>query len=306
MSNKIKGAMLTMGGGICWGLSGSMGQFLFTNEGMDSRWLVPIRLFLAGLILFFYCLFTCRDKLFGIWKSPRAAGLLLAYGLAGVTLCQYTYFRTIQLSSAGMGTILQDLSPAMILVCSCVLMRRLPRVTELLSLVLAFVGIFLIVTHGNFQTLSISPRALTCGILSAICVTVYNMLTTPLTCDYPVTVIQAWSFLLGGILLEILFRSWRIAYTPGPMGFFGIAFVVIVGNVLAFTSYISGVHKIGPNKGILYGFSEPVTAAIISTALLHSSFTLWDAVGFACIFGMLVLISVSQKDEAPEKRFSKE
>ena len=93
MSNNVKGALLTLSGGICWGLSGSMGQYLFDRQGMDARWLVPIRLFLAGLILFIYCFFKYRDKLFGIWKSPRAAGMLLVYGLAGVSMSQYTYFR---------------------------------------------------------------------------------------------------------------------------------------------------------------------------------------------------------------------
>ena len=49
MSDRIKGSALTMGGAACWGVSGCMGQYLFTREGMDSTWLVPIRLFLAGL-----------------------------------------------------------------------------------------------------------------------------------------------------------------------------------------------------------------------------------------------------------------
>ena len=31
-----------MGGAACWGVSGCMGQYLFTREGMDSTWLVPI------------------------------------------------------------------------------------------------------------------------------------------------------------------------------------------------------------------------------------------------------------------------
>ncbi len=300
MSNNVKGALLTLSGGICWGLSGSMGQYLFDRQGMDARWLVPIRLFLAGLILFIYCFFKYRDKLFGIWKSPRAAGMLLVYGLAGVSMSQYTYFRTIQLSTAGVGTILQDLSPVMILLATCVMMRRKPRLMELLSLVLAIVGIFLIVTHGDFHSMSVSPHALATGIICAVCVTVYNMLTTPLAQDYPVPVMQAWSFMMGGVLLEFVFRSWNIHYVPGPMGFVGIAFVVLVGNVMAFTLYISGVHCIGPNAGILYGFSEPVTAAIISTALLGSGFGIWDAVGFACIFFMLVLISMAGKESGSE------
>ena len=46
---ELVGAVLATGGGICWGLSGSMGQYLFRCQGMDSRWLVPYRLGLAGV-----------------------------------------------------------------------------------------------------------------------------------------------------------------------------------------------------------------------------------------------------------------
>jgi drug/metabolite transporter (DMT)-like permease len=80
------------------------------------------------------------------------------------------------------------------------------------------------------------------------------------------------------------------------MGIFGILFVVAVGNLLAFTSYIKGVQYIGPGKGILYGFSEPVTAALIATVLFHSPFGVWDFLGFLCIFLMLLLISISQEN----------
>ena len=47
----VAGAICAAAGGVCWGLSGTMGEFLFQHEGMDSRWLVPIRLGTAGVIL---------------------------------------------------------------------------------------------------------------------------------------------------------------------------------------------------------------------------------------------------------------
>ena len=109
MSDRIKGSALTLGGAACWGVSGCMGQYLFTREGMDSTWLVLIRLFLAGLILCGFFFIKDRKTLFDPWnvrKNPRNAIDLLVYGLAGVSCCQFTYFLTIQLSSAGMGTIL--------------------------------------------------------------------------------------------------------------------------------------------------------------------------------------------------------
>ena len=154
MSDRIKGSALTMGGAACWGVSGCMGQYLFTREGMDSTWLVPIRLFLAGLILCGFFFIKDRKTLFDPWnvrKNPRNAIDLLVYGLAGVSCCQFTYFLTIQLSGAGMGTILQDVSPVIILLVVCIQQKRGPRVFEVCSILLALVGVFLITTHGSLQ-----------------------------------------------------------------------------------------------------------------------------------------------------------
>ena len=157
MSDRIKGSALTMGGAACWGVSGCMGQYLFTREGMDSTWLVPIRLFLAGLILCGFFFIKDRKTLFDPWnvrKNPRNAIDLLVYGLAGVSCCQFTYFLTIQLSSAGMGTILQDVSPVIILLVVCIQQKRGPRVFEVCSILLALVGVFLITTHGSLTGLA--------------------------------------------------------------------------------------------------------------------------------------------------------
>lgn len=295
MSDRVKGTCLTMGGAACWGISGCMGQYLFTREGMDSTWLVPIRLLLAGLLLCgFYC---ARDRrlLFDPWnvkKNPRNALDLLIYGLAGVSCCQFLYFLTIQLSSAGIATILQDVSPVLILLAVCLQQRRSPRVFELLSILLALVGVFLLTTHGSFTSLVISPAALGTGLLSAVAVMIYTMWPKNLQKQYPTPMLQGWAFLMGGALFHLVFRPWEMGYLPGPVGVLGIAVVVIVGNVLAFSLYMSGVPLIGPQRASLYSFAEPVTAAIISTLVLGSPFTLWDALGFGCIFVMLVLLSL--------------
>lgn len=153
----LAGALLTLAGGACWGLSGSMGQYLFNHEGMDVRWLVPIRLGLAGLILLTFCAVRGGKHIFDPWKDARDRKELLIYGLAGVSACQFLYFTTIQLSSAAVGTILQDLSPAMILLVSCVLARRRPRLLEILAIVLALVGVFLLSTGGNLEHMQVSP-----------------------------------------------------------------------------------------------------------------------------------------------------
>ena len=301
MSDRIKGSALTMGGAACWGVSGCMGQYLFTREGMDSTWLVPIRLFLAGLILCGFFFIKDRKMLFDPWnvkKNPRNAIDLLVYGLAGVSCCQFTYFLTIQLSSAGVGTILQDLSPVLILLVVCIQQKRAPRLFEVFSIVLALGGVFMLTTHGSLTNMAVSPAALVVGIISAFCVVIYTIWPQNLQKQYPTPMLQGWAFLMGGTFFALVFRPWRINYVPNAAGIAGIAAVVLIGNVLAFSCYMSGVKYIGPQKSSLFSFAEPVTAAIISTLVLGSPFTVWDAIGFVCIFLMLVLLFISNEKQA--------
>lgn len=298
MSNRIKGAFLTLFGGACWGVSGCIGQYLFTRQGMDSTWLVPIRLFLAGLLMCGYYLVRNRKQLFAPWKGRRNAIDLLIYGLAGVSACQFLYFFTIQHSSAGVATILQDLFPVMVLAITCISGRRWPRAAEIGSIVLALAGVFLLTTHGSLTGLAISPIALASGVASAVCVVIYNMWPKNLQRQFSTPMLQGWAFLMGGALFLLLFRPWRMGYVPNLIGILGIAAVVLIGNVLAFSCYMQGVKLIGPQKASLYSFSEPVTAALISTLLLGSPFTLWDALGFGCIFVMLVLLGLPERRPA--------
>lgn len=295
MTDSVKGALLTMFGGMCWGVSGCVGQYLFTRQGMDSTWLVPIRLFLAGVILCIYYGVRNWRQLVNPWRSWRNARDLVIYGLAGVSFCQFTYFLTIQLSSAGMGTILQDLSPVIILLVVCIQQHRGPRLFEICSILLALIGVFLLTTHGSLTDLAISPAALLSGIASACCVVIYTMWPKKLQQQYPTPMLQGWAFLMGGTMFAIIFRPWTVNYVPTAMGVFGIFTVVVLGNVLAFSLYMSGVPLIGPQRSSLYSFAEPVTAAIISTLVLGSPFTVWDAMGFGCIFLMLVLLSLPAK-----------
>ena len=291
MTDRVKGSILALGGAACWGISGCMGQYLFTTEGMSATWLTPIRLFLAGLILCAYYAIKDHRLLFAPWKNGRDRLDLLIYGIAGVSCCQFLYFLTIDLSTAGIATILQDVSPAMILVVACVLGRRVPRVFEIVSILMAMIGVFLLTTHGSLTDLAVSPAALAAGLLCSVCVVIYTMWPKHLQSKYPTPMLQGWAFLMGGVLFCLLFRPWEAGYVPGPMGYVGIATVVCVGNLLAFCCYMQGVKLIGPQKSSLYSFAEPATAAIISTVVLGSPFTLWDALGFACIFVMLVLLS---------------
>lgn len=291
--NKLAGMLFTIGGGICWGISGSIGQYLFQYEGMNSRWLVPVRLGIAGVLMIVFCISRYGLLTFDPWRDTKDRKDLLIYGCFGVSLCQFFYFTTIMLSNAAMGTILQDLAPIFVLIYSCIKNRRRPTAKEVVSIQLAIIGVLLISTHGNINNLKSSFTAILTGILSAIGVMVYNVAPLNLMKKYPVFILQSWAFLLGGIGFSLLFKPWSFHYKPTLMGWAGILAVVIIGNIIAYPLYVFGVHLIGPEKGVLYGFSEPISAAIIGILLFRSPFTGVDALGFLMVFVMLYLISKS-------------
>jgi len=299
MNTNIKGILFTILGAACWGLSGTMGQYLFDVQQMDSRWLVPIRLGLSGILILAYSLIRHKNTVLKPWKSKEMAFWMLVYGIAGVSTCQFLYFLTIELSNAAIGTIMQDLAPIFILLVTCISMKRAPKISEIISIAFAISGVFLLTTHGNIAHLSMPVSALFAGVGSAFCVMIYNVLAEKITTEIPVIVAQGWSFLFGGILLGLAFKIWQIHYVPNIYGLLGIAFVVVVGNICAFTLYISGVSIIGPQKAILYSFAEPITAALLSTFVLKSKFTIYDAAGFGLIFLMLWMITF--KSFAPWK-----
>lgn len=329
MNEKVKGILFTLLGGICWGVSGSIGQYLFDYEGMDSRWLVPIRLGLAGIILLAYSFLKSGKQVIAPWKNRQECIELIIYGLFGVSMCQFFYFTTIMLSTAGVATILQDLSPIFILMVTCFMARRGPRPLEIASIVLALLGVALITTHGNFAGLlgststtavgaaeaaggaagassvgvaaqaggAVSPAAILTGVICAFTVMIYNVAPRHLMQKYSVLMLQGWAFLMGGIFFFFVFHVWTWHYVPSVLGILGIAGVVLIGNVMAFPFYMTGVRLIGADKAILFGFSEPISAAIIGTLFLGSPFTFWDGLGFALVFAMMVLTSMSSKAE---------
>ena len=171
----ILGTFLTIVGGILWGVSGVCGQFLFQNKEVTASWLVPIRLVTAGVLLLCYYFVRDKGKAFDIWRTKRNRTDIIIYGLAGMMLCQYSYFQTIEWSNAGTATVIQYLGPALIVVWVCLQTKRLPEKREVLGVILAVTGIFLIATHGNPTSLALSQKALIMGLISAVSVAIYTI-----------------------------------------------------------------------------------------------------------------------------------
>lgn len=295
MNKTIKGILFTLLSGICWGLSGVAGESLMKSGDISSSWLVPVRLLSSGVILMLYMIPTKKKQIFDIFKNKRDIIDLLIYAICGIMLCQYTYFFTIQHSNAGTATILQYVAPVLVMVVTCVGSKRFPRGIEIVCVAMAMTGVFVIATHGNINTLAISPKALTVGLISAITVVVYSLQPVRLMKKYSPFYLLAWSFTIGGIILAVVFRLWR--YTPElnlvRIGL--VAVTAIPGSILGYGLYLQGVKRIGGAKACLIGSAEPVSAALFSSLFLGTDFTRHDIAGFVLIIVTVVVLSFEKE-----------
>ena len=198
--NTLIGIALTLLGGILWGFSGICAQFIQQQRGITPEWLLVVRLLLAGAITVFYVFFRMRGTMFRIFKSPKDTAKLLVFGILGMALCQYSYFRSIFYAGAGIATVLQYLAPAMIIIYMSVVHRVKPSWGEGISVLLATVGTALIALHGDFSKLNINEAVLFWGLLSAVAVAIYSVQPVQILRTYGTGPVVGLAMMAGGIM----------------------------------------------------------------------------------------------------------
>ena len=285
------GILLTILGGVGWGFSGACAQFLFSNYGVDPRWVVCVRLLAAGIVFVVAACFLDRGHLFAAVRSPRALLRMAGYSLGGLSLCMVCYLNAINASNAGTATVLQALNLVIILVVTCVQLHRRPTKKEAVGVALALAGTFLLATHGQLGSLAITPAGLAWGLVNAVAAALYTLLPAKLLHEFGSIVTTGVSMLIGAAVVWPLFQPWTIMPTLDAPGVAAVAGIVLVGTVMSYFMFLTGVKMIGSMLAGLFASTEPITAGILSFAWLGTSFAPMDLVGMGLIIVMMFLMA---------------
>ena len=70
-SRVLRGCLYAGLGGVCWGLSGTCGQYLFSHYPINSLWLTCVRMLSAGLILLVIALTKNSTEVKRLLRSPK-------------------------------------------------------------------------------------------------------------------------------------------------------------------------------------------------------------------------------------------
>src|SRR5690606_29437293 len=278
---------------LFWGISGTVSQYLFQSLHINTEWFTTVRLLCAGILLLMIAYKHEGNRIFDIWKEKSDLIGVTIFGVVGMIGVQYTYLVAIKHGNAATATILQYVGPALVTSYYILIAKRLPTIKELFAVSSALFGTFLLVTHGNIQTLSISKEAFIWGILSAFGLAFYTIYPIPLLKKWGSFITVGWGMLIGGVVFSFVRAPWAF---EGEWYFstnFAFLFVVVCGTVLAFYSYLESIKYLSASETSLLACAEPLSATLTSVIFLGVSFGFMDWLG--AIFILLTIVILSKE-----------
>ena len=295
---EIIGIILTLLGATLWGVSGTSVQFVGNFRNMILEWLLTMRLITAGLLTVLYGWIRQGSAIFNVFRNWRDTLGLVIFGVFGMALCQYTYFRSIVIAGAGIATVLQYLAPSMIIIYLLVRYGKRPSTGEIISVILALAGTICLMGNNGFSFESFRSDVLFWGLLSAVGVAVYSVSPVRLLATYGTIPIVGFGMLLSGLVAAALFQQPHSYATWDVWTVVGCFNVVFLGTIVSFNAYLEGVKRIGAVSGSILSSIEPISAAFFGWALLGNQFNWVGILGMAMIIATVIIIALEKRGQS--------
>lgn len=291
MNKNLKGSIMVFIAGIAWGLYGVCGQFLM-SRGMNVSQLISMRLLISGTVLTAIAATKYRENLVKVLRSKGALVGILLFAVLGFLMNQYSYLVAIDYTNAGTATVLQYMSPIVVLFFVALKERRIPEINEFLAIFFAVLGTFIIVTHGRLDGLAITPKGLVFGLLSAVTAAFCVVLPAKYVREYGSFPVIGLGMLMGGIISFFTTQAWQYPLVLNQGNLIGLFGIIGIGTILNYSLFFMGIAIIGSVKGSLMAAVEPISSVVFTVILMHDVFYPMDFLGMLLIIVAVLLISL--------------
>lgn len=288
-----KGIILSLSSQILWGTAGNVAQYLFNTTNMTVNWIISFRLLLAGIILLAFTWMTHGlHYTMAVWHGFKSTVSLLIFSILAMLGIQLTYFMTIKYSNAATATVLQFTSPVLIIAYIALKRKKLPSLLESITVLLAVVGTVLLITQGDLTTLSVPLVAVIWGLLLALSDSLYILMPIKLLRDFGTLPIVAWSFFIGGVVMNFVQPIWVDAPPLNWNIFWILFFMVVPATVFAYLMELQSIPLLPPVTISLLQAAEPISATLIAVTFMGVSFNWIGILGIILVIGTVFVQSI--------------
>jgi drug/metabolite transporter (DMT)-like permease len=246
-----------------------------------------VRFTIAGSILFAFM--RLRGAPMPTWQQWKAAGmigfLLLACGNGAVTLAEHAGV------ASGVAALAVAVVPLFTLLFGLIWGHRNTRL-EWAGIVLGLIGIALLNLGSNLQA---SPMGAALVIFAAATWSFGSVWSRYLALPAG-PMASACEMLVAGAMMLIgsYLSGERMTQSPGLSGWLVMAYLVVFGSIVAFSSYMYLLKNVRPAAATSYAYVNPAVAVMLGVLFAEEHIGPAESAAMAVIISAVVLIGLPQ------------
>lgn len=246
-----------------------------------------VRFLIAGGLMFAWL--RLRGAPMPSWREWRAGGavgiLLLSCGNGGVTMAEYSGV------SSGVAALAVATVPLFTLLFSQLWGQR-NTALEWAGIALGLCGIVFLNLGSNLQA---SPAGAAMILGSAVAWAFGSVWSRRLPLPAG-AMASAVEMLVGGaaLLVASMIRGERMTEVPGTSGWVVLAFLVVFGSIIGFSSYQYLLRTVRPAAATSYAYVNPVVAVVLGVMFASEHIGGAEAAAMLVIISAVLLISLPQ------------
>lgn len=191
-------------------------------------------------------------------NASRVAVLLLVGGVGLVTIAE----------DVGIGSGVAATAVAVIPLWAALvsgLFGTWPTRVEWVGLLVGFLGVVVLAQEGDF---SANPKGMALVVVAPILWAVGSVWASHLEFPPP-AMATAIQLLIGGAALTVLapVRGERLTEFPPAAAWIALAYLIVLGSIVAYTAYVYLLHNVRPALATSYAYVNPVVAVVLGVTL---------------------------------------
>ncbi len=287
---------------LLWAGNAVVGRLLVGQVPSQSlnalRWGIALTLLLP---LGWRALAT-REARAAVWARR---GPLLRLGLFGITAYNAFQYLALTTTTALNATLIAASGPVWMLLIGRVLHAERPRRRQWLGCVLSLLGVLVVVSRGDVQTLARVQlvRGDALMLLAVICWAFYSWTLARPVASMRVPQRPGWDWaeflmlqvIFGGFFaaigagLEQVLAPQPMLWSPGVLA--ALLYVAVGPSVIAYWIWGIGVAQVGPTVAGFFGNLTPLFAALLSVLLLGELPQAYHVIAFVLVVAGIVISS---------------
>lgn len=275
-----RGFWLAFCASALWGISGTVLQVVAKNLNIPAMWFIATRTTVAGIILLIVGLFVLpKSEFFAVFKNWKDLLTLLSFAVFGLLANMFTFFHAIKTGNSSTATILQYLSPLFIMIGAIIFTKKKTSCVDVISFVLAMIGVALMITRGDIGHLSIPLISVIWGIGSGITAALYITIPQTLIAKYHGILITGWGMLIAGIISNFFNPIWVNPPKMSMASVLGVGTVILLGTVMAFLLMVMSTKYTTAAIISITDAVQPFTTLVLSIIFLQYSVNIPEIIG---------------------------